>query len=78
MEQFEAILTGSDSQIDGLVNKITYKDYKEAYEFLSIDDSLHLIIAKNKDGRWVRVGGTDPYFSGWVDELAEQIDVQHH
>lgn len=72
-QQFEAILTGSDSQIEGVVNPIIHDGGTEAYEFKSLDDSLHLIIAKDADGQWERVGGSEPYFSGWVDELAEQI-----
>jgi hypothetical protein len=26
-------------------------------------------------GKWNRIDGTEPYFSGWVDELAEQIAI---
>jgi hypothetical protein len=74
MEQpFEAILTGSDSQIEGEVRAITHEE-NPAYEFVSYDDSLHLIIAQDTDGHWVRIAGTDPYFTGWVDELVEQIN----
>lgn len=72
-EEFEAVLTGSDSPIDGIVKPIDYAKYGKAYEFQSIDGTLHLIIAKDKKGRWERIDGTEPYFSGWVDELAEQI-----
>ncbi|WP_345213000.1 hypothetical protein [Mucilaginibacter gynuensis] len=74
---FEATLTGSDSQIDGMVQQTVYDGYGPAYEFKSVDNTLHLIIAKDDDGRWVRVAGTEPYFSGWVDELAEQINYSH-
>ncbi|WP_295768743.1 hypothetical protein [uncultured Mucilaginibacter sp.] len=71
--QFDAVLTGSDSKIEGVVDLIAGDAGVQAYEFKSLDDSLHLIIARNEDGNWERIGGTDPYFSGWVDELAEQI-----
>ena len=73
-EQFEAYLTGSDNPVDGIVTPIDYALYSRAYEFMSIDGTLHLIIGKDKNGKWVRIEGTEPYFSGWVDELAEQIN----
>ncbi|ASU34494.1 hypothetical protein [Mucilaginibacter xinganensis] len=72
-QQFEAILTGSDSAVDGIVKQITFDGYPNAYEFESIDNSLHLIIAKDEDGKWVRLAGTEPYLSSWVDELSQQI-----
>jgi hypothetical protein len=72
-EQFEAFLTGSDNPVEGIVTPIDYAGYGRAYEFKSIDGSLHLIIAKDKHGTWERVDGTEPYFSGWTDELLEQI-----
>ena len=74
-QQFDAILTGSDSQIEGTVSLINYNDYSPAYEFQSIDGTLHLIIAKDTDGQWIRVAGSEPYFAGWVDELVEQINI---
>jgi hypothetical protein len=72
-QQFEAILTGSDSPIEGIVTSTSYNDYSKVWEFKSIDGTLHLVIAKNAKGKWIRVDGTEPYLSGWVDELAEQI-----
>jgi hypothetical protein len=72
MEQFNATLTGSDSPIEGIVSQITY-DGNHAWEFRSLDETLHLVIARNTRGKWTRVDGTEPYLSGWVDELAEQI-----
>ncbi|MFB9844736.1 hypothetical protein [Mucilaginibacter ginsenosidivorans] len=72
-EQFEAFLTGSDNLVDGIVTPIHYAQYGRAYEFKSIDGTLHLVISRDKRGKWVRVDGTEPYFSGWVDELAEQV-----
>jgi hypothetical protein len=74
-EQFETTLTGSDSPIDGIVTPITQNGSGEAYEFKSLDDSLHLIIAKDDNGKWKRVDGTVPYLSGWTDELVKQIVV---
>lgn len=70
----DVILTGSDSPVEGLANLITY-DGQGAYEFQSTDETLHLIIAQDANGAWHRVAGTDPYFSGWVDELAEQVSA---
>ncbi len=71
-KQFEAVLTGSDTPIDGIVNQINFDGF-DAYEFESIDNNLHLIIAKDDDGKWIRIAGTEPYLSGWVDELVQQI-----
>jgi hypothetical protein len=72
-QPFEAFLTGSDSPIDGIVNKIPAEGFSEAYDFKSIDGNLHLVIAKDENGDWLRIAGTEPYLSGWIDELAEQI-----
>jgi hypothetical protein len=69
MEAFETTLTGSDGNIAGIVTQLG----KEAYQFTSVDDTLHLTIAKDEDGKWTRISGTEPYFSGWVDELTESI-----
>ncbi len=74
-EQFEATLTGTDGSVDGLVNPLNLKNYSQAYEFKSFDDTLHLVIATDNKGRWHRIDGTEPYLSGWVDELAEQVTV---
>ncbi len=69
MEAFETTLTGSDGNIDGIVTHIS----SQAYQFTSLDDALHLTIVKNEQGKWVRLSGSEPYFSGWVDELSENI-----
>lgn len=68
-------LTGSDSAVEGMASAITYPGFTDAYEFLSTDETLHLIIARNGNGQWVRVAGTDPYFSGWIGELAAQVSA---
>jgi hypothetical protein len=73
-QQFDAILTGSDSQIEGVASAVNYSGYTEAFEFKAIDETLHLVIAKEADGTWIRVAGSEPYFAGWVDELVEQIN----
>ena len=74
-EQFEATLTGTDGPVDGVVNPVNLKNYPQAYEFKSLDGTLHLVIATDNKGRWQRIDGTEPYLSGWVDELAEQVAV---
>jgi len=74
-EQFEVTLTGTDGPVDGIVNPLSLKNYLQAYEFKSLDDTLHLVIAMDNKGRWQRIDGTEPYLSGWVDELAEQVTV---
>jgi hypothetical protein len=71
-QQFEAILTGTDTLVDGLAGKIDYAGYDNVWEFKSIDGEVHLVIAKDDEGNWVRIAGTEPYLSSWVDELAEQ------
>lgn len=67
-QQFDAVLTGSDTSVNGIVTV-----NNGIYEFNALDESLQLTIAKDGDGNWERVAGSEPYFSGWVDELAEQI-----
>ena len=74
--QFDAILTGSDSPVEGIVTQINYNGYTQAWEFKSIDETLHLVIARDDRGRWTRIDGTEPYLSGWVGELAEQVAKQ--
>lgn len=72
MEAFETTLTGSDGDIAGFVTQLS----KEAYQFTSFDDALHLTIAKDEHGKWTRLSGSEPYFSGWVDELIEKVTIQ--
>jgi hypothetical protein len=72
-QQFAATLTGSDYPVDGTVNRIDFDGYPNAFEFESIDNSLHLIIAKDDVGNWVRLAGTEPYLGSWIEELAEQV-----
>ncbi len=74
-EQFEAALTGTDGPVDGTVKPLNLKNYLQAYEFKSLDDTLHLVIAMDNKNRWQRIDGTEPYLSGWVDELAEQVTI---
>ena len=71
-QQFEATLTGTDSSIDGVAQQVNRAGYNEAYEFKSLDETLHLVIAKDTDGEWIRIEGTEPYLSSWIDELAAQ------
>lgn len=72
--EFKATLTGSDGPVEGIVKHTTHGGYKNAYQFISIDDTLHLIITKDEKGHWQKIGGTEPYLFGWVDELAGQIN----
>jgi uncharacterized Fe-S cluster-containing radical SAM superfamily protein len=71
-QQFDATLTGTDSVIDGTAKHVNRPGYQNAYEFKSIDETLYLVIAKDKTGEWIRIDGTEPYLSSWIDELAEQ------
>jgi hypothetical protein len=77
-EQFEAILTGSDNPVDGIVSPVNLTEYIQAYEFKSMDGSLHLVIGFSTKGKWERVSGSEPYLSGWTDELVEQIAISKH
>lgn len=77
MEAFETVLTGTDNQIDGLVSTITQADANKVYTFSSIDGTLDLVIAKDENGNWQRISSTEPYLSGWVDELGDQIDQRN-
>lgn len=77
-EQFEAALTGTDGPVDGIISPLSLKNYPQAYEFKSLDETLHLMIATDNEGTWHRIGGTEPYLSGWVDALAEQITIANN
>ncbi|AMR32777.1 hypothetical protein A0256_15785 [Mucilaginibacter sp. PAMC 26640] len=70
-QQFDAVLTGSEGDVNGIVTS----HESGAYEFNSIDGSLQLTIARNAENKWERIAGSEPYFGGWVDELAEQIST---
>ncbi|WDF80385.1 hypothetical protein PQ469_10240 [Mucilaginibacter sp. KACC 22773] len=72
-QQIEATLTGTDSTIDGTLEPIAYGNFTKAYEFKSVDGTLHLVIAQEADGEWIRLTGTEPYLSSWIDELAAQV-----
>jgi hypothetical protein len=72
-QPFSATLTGSDTQITGIAKPTSAFGKVDAWQFSSIDDSLHLVIAKDEDGNWQRITGTEPYLSGWAGELAQQI-----
>jgi len=74
MEVFETILSGTDGPIDGLVSTAIQDNADKVYTFSSFDGTLDLVIAKDENGNWERVSSTDPYLSGWVDELGGQID----
>lgn len=77
MEVFETILAGTDGLINGLVSTTAHFDSSlPEYTFSSLDGSLTLVVAKDENGLWKRVSSTEPYLSGWVEELGEQID-QH-
>jgi len=67
--EFNATLTGSDSQVSGVVKHMP----NGVYRFTSIDGSLILVIAKDAEGQWQRVDGTEPYLTSWVEELVEEI-----
>jgi len=69
--EFEATLTGTDEQIDGIARPVN--EDASTWEFTSIAGDLNLVIAKDDEGNWQRVAGTEPYLSSWIDEFGEQI-----
>lgn len=77
MEGFVTVLAGTDSLIEGTVSAVAVSGINEEYTFSSFDGSLTLVIAKDENGHWKRISSTEPYLSGWIDELGEQID-QHN
>lgn len=76
MENFETNLAGTDGLIDGVVSTTMHPDSGQHYTFSSIDGSLEIEIFKDH-GQWKRVSSTEPYLSGWIDELGDQVD-QHN
>jgi hypothetical protein len=72
-QSFNATLTGTSSPITGIATQTSAFGAVNAWLFNSIDDSLHLVIAKDEDGNWERITGTEPYLSGWTEELSRQI-----
>ncbi|HTH81987.1 MAG TPA: hypothetical protein VL490_03580 [Mucilaginibacter sp.] len=78
MEQKFAILTGSEGPVKGVIKHIAHGEFKNAWQFVSVDDTLHLTIAEDEHGKWHKVDGIEPYLFGWVDELAEQITKLQH
>jgi hypothetical protein len=75
--QFKATLTGTEGPVEGIIKHVTHGNTKKAYQFDSVDDTLHLVIAPDENGHWQKVAGTEPYLFGWVDEMAEQITKLH-
>lgn len=76
-QQFKASLTGTEGPVVGTIKPTHFGGYDKAYQFDSIDDSLHLVIALDQEGNWQKVAGTEPYLFGWVDEMTEQIPKLH-
>ena len=70
--QFETKLSSPQGLIDGVVTR--KNEDGTAWEFKSIDGDMHLVIARDEEGEWQRVGGTEPYLSSWIDELAAKVD----
>jgi hypothetical protein len=73
--QFKATLTGTEGPVEGIIKHVTHGSSKKAYQFDSLDDSLHLVIAPDENGNWQKIAGTEPYLFGWIDEMAEQISL---
>lgn len=76
-QQFKASLTGTEGPVVGIIKPASFNGYEKAYRFDSIDNTLHLLIALNAEGKWEKVDGIEPYLFGWVDEMVEQIPKLH-
>jgi hypothetical protein len=72
-QPFNATLTGTDSPVNGIAKQINLFGSDNTWRFDSIDNSMRLVIAEDDKGNWERISGTEPYLSGWTDELAEQV-----
>ena len=70
--QFETKLSSPQGLIDGVVTR--KNEDGTAWEFKSIDGDMHLVISRDEEGEWQRIGGTEPYLSSWIDELAAKVD----
>lgn len=75
-EEFETTLSGTDGEIDGIVSYLTFPKAGNGYEFNSLDGTLKIQIVKDVQGKWFRSGGTEPFLSGWVDELIDKINAK--
>lgn len=75
--QFKASLTGSEGPVIGIIKATEFEGNEKAYRFDSIDNTLHITIALDHEGKWHRVDGTEPYLSGWADEMVQQIPKLH-
>jgi hypothetical protein len=71
-KQFETKLGSTDGPVDGVVHQLN--DDGSAWDFKSIDGTVHLVIARDSEGNWIRADGTEPYLSSWTEELAKKVD----
>jgi len=76
-QPFNAVLTGTDNAIGGIAKQTSAYGSADTWQFDAADDSLRLVITRDHHGVWHRVTGSEPYLSGWTDELAEQIIKQY-
>lgn len=76
-EAFETTLSGTDGDIDGIVSHLIHPASGNGYEFNSLDGTLQIQIVKDEHGKWFRIGGTEPFLSGWVDELSDKITLRN-
>lgn len=74
-KQFETKLGSPEGPVDGIVSQLN--DEASAWEFKSIDGTIHLVVVRNDEGNWLRAGGTEPYLSSWTEELVNDI-VTHN
>jgi hypothetical protein len=72
--QFETKLGSADGPVDGVVHQLN--DEGSAWDFRSIDGTIHLVIARDSEGNWIRADGTEPYLSSWTEELVKKV-VSH-
>ncbi|HZY37511.1 MAG TPA: hypothetical protein VFE53_12725 [Mucilaginibacter sp.] len=70
-KQFETKLSSPEGSIDGMANQLN--DQGSAWGFKSIDGTIHLVIARDSDGNWMRADGTEPFLSSWTEELVKKV-----
>lgn len=71
-EQFETTLSSPDEAVDGIARPVSNDG--RAWEFKSIDGSVHLIISRDENDDWRRISGSEPFLTSWVEELGQKIE----
>jgi hypothetical protein len=70
-KHFETKLGSPEGSIDGIVSQLN--DQGSAWDFKSIDGTVHVVITRDNNGDWMRADGTEPYLSSWTEELVRKV-----